>query len=129
MPLVRFDLQKGRSVEEIKEIMDITQEVVIEEFKVPERDRYQIVTQHEPFEMNILDTGLDIERSEKVVVVSLTSRPRKKEDVEKFYQQLAEKLAAKKLVAPNDLMVNITINGDEGWSFGYGKAQFLNGEL
>jgi Tautomerase enzyme len=28
-----------------------------------------------------------------------------------------------------DLIVSITDNGDEDWSFGHGRAQFLTGEL
>ena len=28
-----------------------------------------------------------------------------------------------------DLVVSITDNNDEDWSFGYGRAQFLTGEL
>lgn len=130
MPLVRFDVIKNSyNEEEIKQILATTQEVVIASFHVPMRDRYQIVTQHEPYEMVIEDTGLGILRSEKVVVVSLTSRPRTKSDIESFYTLLATRLSEKDLVAKNDLMVNITVNSDEGWSFGYGKAQFLTGEL
>ncbi|KRL42372.1 4-oxalocrotonate tautomerase [Liquorilactobacillus nagelii DSM 13675] len=129
MPLVRFDLQKGRSPEQIKRILDVTHTVVVDVFKVPQRDRYQIVTQHEPYEMVIQDTGLGFERSEKVVVISITSSPRKKEDIIKFYKTLAERLAANQLVDPKDLMVNMVLNTKENWSFGYGKAQFLTGEL
>jgi 4-oxalocrotonate tautomerase len=30
---------------------------------------------------------------------------------------------------PAELIVSITENNDEDWSFGYGRAQFLTGEL
>jgi hypothetical protein len=30
---------------------------------------------------------------------------------------------------PADLIVSITENDDEDWSFGHGRAQFLTGEL
>lgn len=30
---------------------------------------------------------------------------------------------------PADLIVSITENSDEDWSFGHGRAQFLTGEL
>lgn len=45
MPLVRFDMLKGRSPETIKAILQITHEVMVAAFEVPERDRYQIVHQ------------------------------------------------------------------------------------
>jgi hypothetical protein len=43
MPLLRFDLAEGRSDSEIRKILDVTHEVVLETLKVPKHDRYQIV--------------------------------------------------------------------------------------
>jgi hypothetical protein len=129
MPLVRFDLIKGRTQEDIENIMKITQDTVVKDFHVDQRDCYQIVTQHESYEMNIMDTGLDIERSQNVLVISITSRPREKSDIENFYADLANGLSEKKLVEKNDLVINMTINGDANWSFGFGEAQFLTGKL
>lgn len=121
MPLVRFDMIKNvRTPEEIGQILSITQKTIINNFNVPIRDCYQIVTQHERYEMVIQDTGLGIERSDKVLVLSLTSRKRKKEDILKFYKQLADNLSKASLVKPNDLVINMTFNGDDGWSFGLG---------
>lgn len=129
MPLVRFDLLKGREVSEIKEILQVTHETMVASFKVPARDRYQIVTQHEPYEMVIEDTGLGISRSERVLVVSLTSRSRTVNELKDFYQHLAENLAKAQLLEKNDLVVNVTVNDDQGWSFGNGEAQFIEGSL
>ena len=46
MPLLRFDLIEGRSEAEIK-----THRAMLAAFTVPERDRYQIVTEHTPSQM------------------------------------------------------------------------------
>ena len=129
MPLVRFDMLKGRSPEEIKAILQITHEVMVAAFEVPPRDRYQIVHQHEPYEMVIEDTGLGIPRTEQVVVISLVSRVRTIRQLKQFYAELAKRLEVAGLVASNDLMVNVSFNSDQGWSFGQGKAQFLDGSL
>jgi 4-oxalocrotonate tautomerase len=48
---------------------------------------------------------------------------------EKFYELLASNLAERSGVDPADLIVSITENDDEDWSFGHGRAQFLTGEL
>ena len=42
---------------------------------------------------------------------------------------LAANLAARCGLDSADLVVSITDNTDEDWSFGYGRAQFLTGEL
>jgi hypothetical protein len=48
---------------------------------------------------------------------------------EKFYELLASNLAERCGLDPADLIVSITENDDDDWSFGYGRAQFLTGEL
>lgn len=47
----------------------------------------------------------------------------------KFYALLAQGLEQACGVPPADLMVSIVINSDEDWSFGLGRAQFLEGDL
>lgn len=69
MPLIKVDLIKGREPEEIKQILDVAHQVVLEAFHVPEGDRYQVVTQHEPYEMIMKDTGLGFERSDNVILL------------------------------------------------------------
>lgn len=92
MPLMKIDMLRGRSKEEIKEIMDVFYEVMLETLGVPENDRYQIVTQHDENEMIILDTGLGFSRSHNVVVFSIISRPRTVGQKEYFYRELAGRL-------------------------------------
>jgi hypothetical protein len=129
MPLLRFDLIEGRTDDELKTLLDAAHEAMLEAFKVPVRDRYQIVHEHKPSRMIVQDTGLGIERTDKVVMLQVTSRPRSREMKETFYRLLCEKLEAQCGIAPSDVMVDIVINGDEDWSFGLGRAQFLVGDL
>ena len=129
MPLMKIDMIKGRNEDEIKEILDISYQVMLEAFHAPEGDRYQIVTQHESFEMQILDTGLGFERTNQVIVFSLTTRPRTSEEKQNFYSQLVKELEDQLGINPEDVMINLTVNSYEDWSFGFGRAQFLTGEL
>ncbi|MHA3067170.1 tautomerase family protein [Lacticaseibacillus saniviri] len=129
MPLMRIDMYKGRSEETIKQILDISYHVMLEAFGAPEGDRYQVVSQHEPFEMQVLDTGLGIERTDQVLIFSLTTRPRTTEQKETFYQNLVTELHQQLGIRPEDVVINLTVNSDEDWSFGNGRAQFLTGEL
>ena len=63
------------------------------------------------------------------VVLSVTSRPRRREQKVAFYAGLAEQLQQRCGLEPSDLVVSITENTDADWSFGHGRAQFLTGEL
>jgi hypothetical protein len=129
MPLLCFDLIEGRSENQIRKILDATHEVLVGSFKVPERDRYQIVREHAPARMVIQDTGLGIKRTSNVLVLQVTTRPRSREMKQAFYSSLVEKLEATCGIAPSDVIVTFVTNTDEDWSFGLGRAQFLTGEL
>jgi len=129
MPLLRFDIIEGRTDEELKELLDATHDVVVKAFGVPEGDRYQIVSQHRPKEMIIQDTGLGFERSDKVVVISMRSTQRSDKQKKDFYNMLVKELGERCGIEPNDIMINIMTNGAADWSFGFGEAQFLTGEL
>jgi Tautomerase enzyme len=84
MPLLRFDVIEGRSEAELKALLDAAHRAMLTAFGVPERDRYQIVTEHERARMIIEDTGLGFARSDKLVVVQVTTRKRKKKMNETF---------------------------------------------
>jgi Tautomerase enzyme len=96
---------------------------------VPPRDRYQIVSTHPANEIVAWDTGLGIDRSSRLVILHVVSRRRSSEMKQRFYELAAANLAARCGLEPADLIVAVTENDDEEWSFGYGRAQFLTGEL
>ncbi|MBW1604872.1 tautomerase family protein [Lactobacillus sp. Sy-1] len=129
MPLMRIDVIKGHDEKYLQSLLDTSYQVLLNTFGVPEGDRYQIITQHEPFEMNILDAGLGIQRSKDVVVFQITTRYRNVTQKRAFYEQLANGLKLKIGLDPKDLMISLSTNGDSDWSFGYGKAQFIDGPL
>jgi phenylpyruvate tautomerase PptA (4-oxalocrotonate tautomerase family) len=131
MPLVYYDIVRGRSHDEIRALLDSAQRAMLEAFETPERDRYQLVTEHSPDEMIIQDNGLGIERSENMVVIHLISRRGRKTSAqkEKLYELLVRNLKRDCGLDPADLVVVITENESEDWSLGYGKAQFCNGDL
>lgn len=129
MPLLRFDLIEGRSDAEIKALLDAAHRAMLGAFGVPPADRYQIVHEHPASRMIVEDTGLGIRRTRGVVFLQVTTRPRPREAKERFYRLLVEELEASCGIAPSDLVVSIVENRDEDWSFGFGRAQFLTGEL
>jgi phenylpyruvate tautomerase PptA (4-oxalocrotonate tautomerase family) len=129
MPLLYIDLIEGRTQSEVQRLLDAVHDTVVEAFGVPPRDRYQVVHTHPAHEIITWDTGLGIDRSPRQVVLHVVSRRRTRAMKEKFYELLASGLAERCGLDPADLIVSITENDDEDWSFGYGRAQFLTGEL
>jgi phenylpyruvate tautomerase PptA (4-oxalocrotonate tautomerase family) len=130
MPLIRIDVVADRrSTAELGELLDTIHGVMVAAFEVPPRDRYQILQQHPREHLVVEDTGLGIERSDDIVVLSVTSRPRTSAQKVAFYGGLATQLQQRCRLKPSDLVVSITENSDTDWSFGHGRAQFVTGEL
>ena len=129
MPLLYFNLLEGRNDTELRTLLDAAHRAMLAAFKVPERDRYQIVNERKPSRMIVEDTGLGIPRTDKVIVVQVVTRRRSKEMKQEFYRLLTEELQKSCGIAPSDVMVSMIENSDEDWSFGLGRAQFLEGDL
>ena len=129
MPLLRFDLIEGRNPSELRTLLNAAHDAMLEAFQVPPRDRYQIVHEHPATHMIVEDTGLNISRTTKQVLLQVTTRPRSREMKETFYRLLCERLEKRCGIAPSDVVVSLVTNSDDDWSFGHGRAQFLTGEL
>jgi phenylpyruvate tautomerase PptA (4-oxalocrotonate tautomerase family) len=129
VPLVRIDLVRGRSADQVRALADTVQEVMLDVFAAPPRDRYQVIHQHEPGEIIAEDTGLGLTRSDGVTLIQVTQQGRSREQKEALYAALAQRLGDAGLVDPDDLIVSVTENTKDDWSFGRGRAQFLTGEL
>ena len=64
-----------------------------------------------------------------MTVVQIFQQGRSADQKQAAYARLAERLAAEDLVRPEDLIVSVTANERADWSFGLGRAQFLEGAL
>jgi phenylpyruvate tautomerase PptA (4-oxalocrotonate tautomerase family) len=128
MPFVRVDAYEGRSKEQVKNLLDAIHRAVLSAFGVPLRDRYQVYQEHSGSNFIVQDTGLNIDRTRKVVFIGITSRQRTEQQKTNLYIKLVEELKACD-IEQNDIVVSIVTNSDADWSFGNGRAQFLTGEL
>ncbi|KAH7397890.1 Tautomerase/MIF superfamily [Cadophora sp. MPI-SDFR-AT-0126] len=130
MPLVKLDIVKGgRTPEEIRKLADVVQEVMLAKFNAPPRDRYQIITQHEPYEIICEDTNLNFPRTDKLVFIQIFQQGRTAEMKQAIYAELQARLEKECGVPGTDLIISCNANTSEDWSFGMGRAQFLTGDL
>ena len=129
MPLVRIDVQEGRTPEQLRRLADVVQDVMLEVFEAPERDRYQIITVHPVGHIIAEDTNLGLERTDELVVLQIFQQGRTDDHKRAAYARLAERLEIEVGLRPSDLIVSVVANERADWSFGLGRAQFLDGDL
>ncbi|MEV5872857.1 tautomerase family protein [Streptomyces sp. NPDC052101] len=129
MPLVRIDLIRGRRPEDIRAIADATHRALVEVLAIPERDRFQIITEHDADHVIALDAGLGFERTDGLVMIQIFTQSGRTTEV----KQLVYRTIAKQLeplgIAGEDIFISIMENGPQDWSFGHGRAQYTEGLL
>ncbi len=126
MPLVTIDLLEGRPAAELDLICDAVHQVMVAQLDVPERDRFQVITEHRSSTLRFDRHYLDIARSERFVLVRLTlAAGRTTAAKQAFYRLLAELLTDRIGLPIEDLAVIMVENGREDWSFGRGQASYL----
>src|SRR5262245_247777 len=93
MPLVRIDLRAGKSAEYRRAVADAIHRSLVDTIKVPEKDRFQIVTEHAPEDLIYDSSYLDIARSDDVILVQITlSTGRSLELKKALYARMADLL-------------------------------------
>ncbi|MCS5486496.1 tautomerase family protein [Curtobacterium flaccumfaciens pv. beticola] len=129
MPLVRIDLATGRTPEQVRAIADAIHTAIVSEYGIPERDRFQVITEHPAQQIIAQDAGLGFERTEGVVVIQVfTQRGRSDEAKQGLYRAVHDRLIEAG-VASEDVFIGYVENGPQDWSFGFGRAQYVTGEL
>jgi 4-oxalocrotonate tautomerase len=125
MPLVRISLREGKAEEYKKALGDGVHRALVEAMDAPAQDRFQVITEHPAGGLIYDPTYLGIERTDNIVMVQITlSTGRKLAQKRKLFKRMAEILAEKPGVRPQDLMVSLVEVAWENWSFGNGEAQY-----
>jgi len=129
MPLVRIDLLPGRSPDQITAIADAVHDAIVDVYGIPPRDRFQVINELPAGRIIAQDAGLGFERSGGVVMIQIfTQRGRTDHAKQALYARIASGLGAVG-VAGEDVFIGYVENGPQDWSFGFGVAQYVTGEL
>ena len=119
MPLVRISLRKGKTAEFRRKLGDAIHRALVETIGVPELDRFQVLTEHEPGDL-VYDPGyLGIARSNDIVIVQITiSAGRTLAQKRALFRRIADKLAGLGL-RREDAWINLVEVAKENWSFAH----------
>ena len=129
MPLVRIDVNQGRTPEQLQALSRGIHDAIVAEYGIPERDYFHVLTEHPTGQILAQDAGLGFERTPDVVMIQIfTQTGRSQEAKQSLFAAIAERLAAIG-VAGEDVFIGYVENTAGDWSFGFGRAQYVTGEL
>jgi 4-oxalocrotonate tautomerase len=126
MPLVRIDLIRGKSAQYRKTLGDTIYKAMVDVINVPENDKFQIITEHTPEELNLAESYLGNRYSNDVILIQITLTSGRSTELKKtFYRRIVDDLHAQLKIRPEDVVINLVEVGKENWSFGRGIAQYV----
>ena len=126
MPMARISLLKGKPQSYLKALSDGVHRAMVEAFDVPPDDRFQVIHQHEPYELVFDRNYMGGPRSDNYVLICITiGKPRSTAMKEAFYRRLTEILAESPGIRPEDVMVVVNMTNFDGWSFSGGVASLF----
>jgi 4-oxalocrotonate tautomerase len=126
MPLALVSMRRGKPATYRKVILDGLYQALRETFDVPEGDRFMVLTEHDQDDFAYDANHLGIRRSDDLVYIQVTvSNTRPREQKQKLYRRIAEKLTENPGLRPEDIFINLLEVLPENWSFGHGEAQYV----
>ncbi|HUD87883.1 MAG TPA: tautomerase family protein [Xanthobacteraceae bacterium] len=125
MPIVRIDLMRGKSDQYRKELGEIVYGAMIDLINMPEGDKFQVITEHDPQDLNFAESYLGNRYSKDIIFIQITLNAGRSVELKKaFYKRIADDIAAKLKARPDDVVINLVEVAKENWSFGHGIAQY-----
>ena len=124
MPFVRIDLMRGKPAPFRKTLGEIVYDAMTV-INVPKDDKFQVITEHAPEELNVAESYLGNRYSPDIVFIQITLNAGRTVELKKaFYKRIADDLQAQLGVRPEDVVINLIEVAKENWSFGNGEMQY-----
>jgi len=125
MPLVRIALREGTSPEFRQAVGSSIHRAMVDTIKIPEQDKFQIVTEHDESGLIYDPSYLGISRTVGVILIQITLNAGRTVEARKaLFARIAELLRESPGVRPEDVFVSLVEVAKENWSFGNGIAQY-----
>ena len=126
MPFVQITLLKGKSPNIISNIVNSVHNALVEEFKIPELDKFQTIQEVETNNLIYPANYLGIPHSENIVYIHITAKEgRTVEMKKKLYKKIAVSISEKTNISIDDVFIVLSETKEENWSFGGGVAQLV----
>lgn len=125
MPLVRITLARGKDASARRAIADGVHAALVATANVPVDDRFQVLEQVDPDDLLFDPAYLGIRREGPVVFVQITLNAGRSVEVKRaLYARIADELAARAGLRPEDVLVSLIEVARENWSFGGGLMSY-----
>jgi len=126
MPFIRIDLMRGKSAEYRKTLGEIVYKAMVDVIDVPKDDKFQVITEHAPEDLNLAESYLGNHYSKDAILIQITLSSGRSVELKKaFYKRIVDDIHTQLKARPDDVVINLVEVKRENWSFGGGIAQYV----
>lgn len=126
MPFVQISTIKGKSQDCIKNISNSVHQALVEEFGVPELDKFQVINEVDEGYLIFPPEYLGIPHTKNIIYIHITAKKgRTVEMKKKLYAKIAFLIHETEKISIEDVFIVLSENSEENWSFGRGEAQLV----
>jgi phenylpyruvate tautomerase PptA (4-oxalocrotonate tautomerase family) len=130
MPLIRIDMLRGKPPEYRAALRDTIYQTLHDVVGVPADDRHEVITEHEPENLNIAPNFFGVQRTSDAILVQITFNEGRSIDQKRaLYAAIVQALQQRVGLRPEDVAVNLLDVKKENWSFGNGIAHYIDAQL
>lgn len=126
MPFVRIDLMRGKSAQYRTTLGEIVYNSMVNVINVPSDDKFQVITEHAPEDLNFPESYLGNHYSKDLLFIQITLNSGRSVELKKaFYKRIVDDIHTQLKTRPEDVVINLVEVAKENWSFGGGIAQYV----
>jgi 4-oxalocrotonate tautomerase len=126
MPLVRISVAEAVPADKRRLLADAVYDAMRATIGIPEGDKFVVLTAHNSEELVYDPHFQGMQRTAAFVIVHITfRRGRTTEKKQALYREIAGLFAQRAGIAPDDVMIVLSENDLDDWSFGRGEAQYV----
>jgi 4-oxalocrotonate tautomerase len=129
MPFVRISISEKLPIEKRRQLPKAVYDAMRATINIPENDLFVALHAHGEGELVADPAFMGMQRSENFTLIHITlRRGRTTEMKQKLYAEISRLVKECADIAPDDVMIVLTENGPEDWSFGKGVAQYVEAQ-
>lgn len=126
MPLVRISVFEQLAAEKRQAVASAIYDAMSAVLGIPDGDRFIVLTAHPQSELIVDPHFMKMQRTSDFVLVHVTLRKgRSTEKKQAFYKEVAQRVGEHAGIAPDNVMIVLSENDLDDWSFGRGEAQYV----
>jgi len=126
MPFVQISLGQQTTGEIKKKISSSIHESLIEVFKIPQDDLFQVIREVPAQDLIYPESYMGIPHTGNIVYIQIIARAGRTPEMKKaLYKAIATRISDSTPISIDDVFIVLVENTTENWSFGQGIAQYI----